>query len=94
MAQDRKITSEVLGDEKKYNARREDFKREFMDKGLNEKQAMQRSDYVLNVMKAQVGQQHNLQKVEQNNAGNTRTKRASTRRTGSTSGRGRNPENK
>lgn len=94
LAQDRKITSDVLGDEKKYNARREDFKREFMDKGLTEKQAMQRSDYVLNVMKAQVGQQHNLQKVEQNNAGNTRTKRASTRRTGSTSGRGRNPENK
>jgi len=62
LAQDRKITSEVLGDEKKYNARREDFIQEFMDKGLTEEQAVQRSDYVLNVMKAQVGQRHDFGK--------------------------------
>lgn len=62
LAQDRKITSEVLGDEKKYNSRKEDFKQEFMDKGLTEEKATERADYVLNVMKAQVGQRHNLGK--------------------------------
>ena len=73
LAQDRKITSEVLGDEKKYNARREDFKQEFMDKGLTEKQATERADYVLNVMKAQVGQKHNLRKQPKTTTTTTQT---------------------
>lgn len=63
LAQDRKITSDVLGDEKKYKARQEDFTQEFMDKGLSEAQAAAKADYVLNVMKAQVGQRHNLRNV-------------------------------
>ncbi len=60
LAQDRKITSDVLGDEKKYKAKQEDFTQEFIDKGLDETQAAAKADYILNVMKAQVGQRHNL----------------------------------
>lgn len=63
LAKDRNITSDVLGDEKKYKARQEDFTQEFMDKGLSEEQAAAKADYVLNVMKAQVGQRHNLKNV-------------------------------
>lgn len=63
LAQDRKIDSSVLGDDKKYNQRKEDFTQEFMDKGLSETEAANQADYVLNVMKAQVGQRHNLKKV-------------------------------
>ena len=63
LAQDRKITSDVLGDEKKYNAKQKDFTQEFMDKGLSEEQASEKADYILNVMKAQVGQRHNLKNV-------------------------------
>lgn len=63
LAQDRKITSEVLGDEKKFNSRKADFTQEFIDKGLSEAQAEKQADYVLNVMKAQVGQRHNLRKT-------------------------------
>ena len=63
LAQDRKITSEVLGDEKKFNSRKADFTQEFMDKGLSEAQAERQADYVLNVMKAQVGQRHNLRRT-------------------------------
>lgn len=62
LAQDRKIDSSVLGDDKKYNQRKEDFTQEFMDKGLSETEAANQADYVLNVMKAQVGQRHNLPK--------------------------------
>lgn len=62
LAQDRKIDSSVLGDEKKYNQRKEDFTQEFMDKGFSEEEANKQADYVLNVMKAQVGQRHNLSK--------------------------------
>ena len=63
LAQDRKITSDVLGDEKKFNSRREDFTQEFINKGLSEEKAARQADYVLNVMKAQVGQRHNLGKT-------------------------------
>lgn len=63
LAQDRKITSDVLGDEKKYNARKQDFTQEFINKGQSEADAARNADYILNVMKAQVGQQHNLKKV-------------------------------
>lgn len=62
LAQDRKIDSSVLGDDKKYNQRKEDFTQEFMDKGFSETEAAKQADYVLNVMKAQVGQRHNLTK--------------------------------
>lgn len=62
LAQDRKIDSSVLGDDKKYNQRKEDFTQEFMDKGFSEDEAAKQADYVLNVMKAQVGQRHNLTK--------------------------------
>lgn len=62
LAQDRKIDSSVLGDDKKYNQRKEDFTQEFMDKGFSETEAAKQADYVLNVMKAQVGQRHNLPK--------------------------------
>lgn len=62
LAQDRKIDSSVLGDDKKYAQRQADFTQEFMDKGLSETQAQAQADYVLNVMKAQVGQRHNLPK--------------------------------
>ena len=60
LAQDRGIDSKVLGDEKQLSQRRADFTQEFIDKGLSEQQAAQKADYVLNVMKAQVGQRHNL----------------------------------
>lgn len=63
LAQDRKIDSSVLGDDKKYNQRKEDFTQEFMDKGFSETEAANQADYVLNVMKAQVGQRHNLKKA-------------------------------
>ncbi len=62
LAQDRKIDSSVLGDDKKYAQRKADFTQEFIDKGLSEAEAAKNADYVLNVMKAQVGQQHNLGK--------------------------------
>lgn len=62
LAQDRKIDSKVLGDEKQFKQRKEDFIQEFMDKGLSEEQATERADHILNVMKAQVGQRHNLGK--------------------------------
>lgn len=63
LAQDRGIDSKVLGDQKQYDQRQQDFTQEFMDKGLSEEQAAAKADYVLNVMKAQVGQRHNLQNV-------------------------------
>lgn len=62
LAQDRKITSDVLGDEKKYKQRQKDFTQEFINKGMSEADAAKRADYILNVMKAQVGQEHNLGK--------------------------------
>ncbi|MCI8361739.1 MAG: hypothetical protein HFJ41_01025 [Clostridia bacterium] len=62
LAQDRKIDSSVLGDDKKYKQRKEDFTQEFIDKGFSEDEAAKQADYVLNVMKAQVGQRHNLPK--------------------------------
>lgn len=62
LAQDRKIDSSVLGDDKKFAQRKADFTQEFIDKGLSEAEAAKNADYVLNVMKAQVGQQHNLGK--------------------------------
>ena len=62
LAQDRKIDSKVLGDEKQYKQRKEDFTQEFMNKGFSEEEAGKQADYVLNVMKAQVGQRHNLPK--------------------------------
>ena len=63
LAQDRGIDSKVLGDQKQYDQRQQDFTQEFMDKGLSEAQASAKADYVLNVMKAQVGQRHNLKNV-------------------------------
>lgn len=62
LAQDRKITSNILGDEREYKTRKEDFTQEFIDKGLSPEQADKKADYILNVMKAQVGQKHNLGK--------------------------------
>lgn len=62
LAQDRKIDSKVLGDEKQYKQRKEDFTQEFMNKGFSEEEAGKQADYVLNVMKAQVGQRYNLPK--------------------------------
>ncbi len=64
LAKDRKITSDVLGDEKKYNQRREDFTQEFKDKGFSETEAAKQADYVLNVMKAQNGQSYDANKVK------------------------------
>lgn len=64
LAQDRKITSDVLGDEKKYNQRRADFTQEFKNKGFSETEAAKQADYVLNVMKAQNGQAYDEDKVK------------------------------
>lgn len=64
LAQDRKITSDVLGDDKKYNQRRADFTQEFMNKGFNETEAGKQADYVLNVMKAQTGQSYDMDKIK------------------------------
>lgn len=64
LAKDRGITSKELGDEKQFNQRKADFTQEFISKGQSEEVAARNADYVLNVMKAQVGQAHNLQKVE------------------------------
>ncbi len=66
LAQERKIDSKVLGDEKQYNQRKADFTQEFVDKGLSNDDATKQADYILNVMKAQVGQKHNLEKIQQN----------------------------
>ncbi len=61
LAKERKITSKELGDEKQYKAKVQDFTQEFMDKrGLDEEAARKAAEHTLNVMKAQVGQQHNL----------------------------------
>ena len=63
LAKDRGITSKELGDEKQFNQRKADFTQEFINKGQSEQDAARNADYVLNVMKAQVGQAHNLRKV-------------------------------
>lgn len=63
LAQDRKIDSTVLGDSKQFEQRKADFTQEFINKGQNEEKAAQNADWILNVMKAQVGQQHNLGKA-------------------------------
>lgn len=61
LAKERKITSKELGDEKQYKAKVQDFTQEFMEKrGLDEEAARKAAEHTLNVMKAQVGQQHNL----------------------------------
>lgn len=61
LAKERKITSKELGDEKQYKAKMQDLTQEFMDKrGMDEKAARNSAEHTLNVMKAQVGQQHNL----------------------------------
>lgn len=64
LAQDRKITSEVLGDDRKYNQRRADFTQEFKNKGFSELEAGKQADYVLNVMKAQTGQAYDMDKIK------------------------------
>lgn len=85
LAKDRKITSDVLGDEKKFNQRKADFTQEFIDKGFNNEEAAKQADYVLNVMKAQVGQQHNLKKSSTENA-NSRATRTNTRASANNAG--------
>ena len=61
LAKERKITSKELGDEKQYKGKMQDLTQEFMDKrGMDEKTARNTAEHTLNVMKAQVGQQHNL----------------------------------
>ena len=76
LAQERKIDSKVLGDKKQYEAKMEDFTQEFINKGQSQAQAAQNADYVLNVMKAQVGQQHNLQRLQPANNVNTQQPKA------------------
>ena len=66
LAQERKIDFDVLGDEKKYKQRKADFTQEFVNKGLSNGDATKKADYILNVMKAQVGREHNLEKIQQN----------------------------
>lgn len=66
LAQDRKIDSKVLGDQKQYEQRKADFTQEFIGKGQDEKTAAKNADWILNVMKAQVGQAHNLKVDEKN----------------------------
>ena len=61
LAKERKITSKELGDEKQYKGKVQDLTQEFMDKkGMDEETARNTAEHTLNVMKAQVGQQHNL----------------------------------
>ena len=85
LAKDRGITSKELGDEKEFNRRRQDFTQEFIGKGQSEEVAARNADYVLNVMKAQVGQAHNLQKVEtvpqESTKGSTKTKSSTNSKT-------------
>lgn len=85
LAKDRGITSKELGDEKEFNRRRKDFTQEFIGKGQSEEVAARNADYVLNVMKAQVGQAHNLQKVEtvpqESTKGSTKTKSSTNSKT-------------
>lgn len=88
LAQDRKITSDVLGDEKKYNARKQDFTQEFMDKGLSEAAAAEKADYILNVMKAQTGQRHNLRRSNSGARASATSSAASSANGGATSNSG------
>lgn len=98
LAKDRNITSKELGDEKEYNRRVKDFTQEFIDKGLSEAEAARNANYVLNVMRAQVGQTYNtdwrnVNSVPTNTRGNSNSGRGSntSRRANNTSSsRGRN----
>lgn len=98
LAKDRNITSKELGDEKEYNRRIKDFTQEFIDKGLSEADAARNANYVLNVMKAQVGQSYNTNwknasSAPTNTRGNSNSGRSTngSRRTNNTnSSRGRN----
>lgn len=88
LAQDRKITSDVLGDDKKYNQRRADFTQEFMNKGFSELEAGKQADYVLNVMKAQTGQAYDMDKIK---GKSTPTTTQAPNPSGRNSSRGRKP---
>lgn len=94
LANDRNITSKELGDEKEYNRRVKDFTQEFMDKGLSEADATRNANYVLNVMRAQVGQTYNTNwnnanSVPTNTRGNSNSGRG-TKNTNSSRGRNSN----
>jgi len=68
IAKNRGITADVLGDEKKYNAKLKDLTQEYQNKkGVPEDVAKKMADRTLNIMKAQNGQAHNLQKATSNN---------------------------
>lgn len=62
LAQDRGITADMLADDKKYAAKAKDLAFEFEAKGQSKEDAARSAEYVLNVMKAQNGQAHNLKK--------------------------------
>lgn len=83
LAKDRKITAEELNDAKKYDARKADLTQEFMNKrGISQEEAGKQADYILNVRKAQVGQAHNLKRVETTPKGQNKTVQSPTRTIG------------
>ena len=63
LAAEKGITEEVLNDEKKFNAKRNNLIHEHTSKGYSEAEAQKRTDYILDVAKVQNGVANNMQKV-------------------------------
>ena len=58
------ISSEVLNDDKKFNAQRNNMIHEHMSKGKNQTEATRITDHTMNVLKVQNGVANNLKKVD------------------------------
>lgn len=56
------ITADVLNDNKKASAQQSNLRQEFINKGYSQASATKQADYTINVLKAQNGVAHNLQK--------------------------------
>ena len=63
------ITADVLNDNKKAMAQEANLRQEFMNKGYSQADATKQANYTINVLKAQNGVAHNLEKVETASAG-------------------------
>ncbi len=59
------ITADILNDDKKARAQQANLQQQFINKGYSKENAAKQADYTMNVLKAQNGVAHNLQKPQE-----------------------------
>lgn len=74
------IDADILNDDKKLNARMNNMKQEFINKGKSETEASRLTEHTFNVLKAQNGVAHNLTKPANDNNARTTNNRRNNRR--------------